>query len=111
MTALINAIRQALDAGPTAWEYDSNQTPFYNDSDGHSCGGDSDGTYSIYGPGFTIENEMYEGQVLSERCNETDAKYISACNPAAITELLAELDSLKIDAARHSTRLECGRDS
>ena len=93
------AIRDALEAGPQAWNYDSNMRPFYNDLEGHSRGGEFDGTYTLFGAEFEIDGEVYEGPTLSERCKEADAKFIAACNPAAIRALLADLDA-KTEALR-----------
>lgn len=102
----VQQIQDALDAGPTSWDYDSNQTPFYNDADGHCRGGDNDGTYILYGPDFFIEGERYTGPVLTEQCGEKDAKYIAACNPANMREVLAERKSLRLrlEAAEQRVR-------
>ena len=97
----IKAIREALADGPTTWDYDSNQTPFYNDAEGYSRGGDCDGTYCLFGPDFTIGDEIYEGPVLAERCQRKDARYIAACSPKNIAALLARLDAVERDAMRY----------
>jgi len=40
---------------------------------------------------------------------ESDARFIAACNPTAITELLARLEAAEVDAARYRwLRNECG---
>ena len=100
-TQAIKEIREALAAGPTTWDYDSNQTPFYNDAEGYSRGGDCDGTYCLFGPDFTIGDEIYEGPVLAERCQRKDARYIAACSPKNIAALLARLDALERDSVRY----------
>ena len=33
---------------PGPWEFDSGETPFYRDIEGHSCGGDDDFTRLVY---------------------------------------------------------------
>ena len=96
----IQKIEEALAAGPTEWDYDSNQTPFYNDADGYCRGGDSDGTYCLYGPDFFIDGERYEGPVLTKCCAEKDAKYISATGPSAMHEVLQTLASKEAEIAR-----------
>jgi len=101
MTEHEKRIREALEAGPQAWSYDSNMRPFYNDPEGHSRGGEFDGTYTLFGADFEVDGEVYEGPTLSERCKEADAKYIAACNPAAIRALLADLDAVRADAQRY----------
>lgn len=86
------ALIDALALEPQAWSYDSNQTPFYNDPEGNSRGGDCDGTYWLFGEDFEIDGETYEGPTLSERCSKADANYIAEANPATIRALLADLE-------------------
>jgi hypothetical protein len=93
MSDKFQALRDALKAGPRKWDYDSNQTSFYNDAEGHSRGGECDGTYCLFGEDFFIEGERYDGPMLSEHCSKADAQYIAAANPATITALLADLDA------------------
>jgi hypothetical protein len=81
-------IIDALALNPSEWNYDSNMTPFYNDTDGHSRGGNCDGTYCVYGDDFEIDGERYEGPVLTERCGKADAMFIAACKPRVIRALL-----------------------
>ena len=95
MTEHEKRIREALEAGPQAWNYDSNMRPFYNDPEGNSRGGECDGTYALFGADFEIDGEVYEGPTLSERCKEADAKFIAACDPSAIRALLADLDAMR----------------
>lgn len=105
MTA-IKQIEDALKAGPTAWEYDANQTPFYNDADGHSRGGNSDGTYCLYGLDFFIDGERYEGPVLVDCCSKKDAVYIASTNSAAMREVLAHIAAQDAEIARLREGLE-----
>lgn len=100
------ALRDALEANPKAWQYDSNQTPFYNDIDGYSRGGECDGTYCLFGGDFTIDGEAYEGPTLSERCSKADAHFISAANPETIRALLARLDSAEAERDQLRAELE-----
>lgn len=111
MTDRIQAIREALAAGPTAWDYDSNHTPFYNDIDGNSRGGEFDGTYCLYGPRFFINGEEYEGPVLTESCSRKDAHFIAACNPSAIAALLTAHDAAlaRAEAVRAEVIEECAK--
>ncbi len=97
---VVTEIQSALDAKPTRWDYDSNQTPFYNDADGNSRGGDSDGTYCLYGPDFFIDGEHYEGPVLAQRCGKADAKFIAACNPENMRVLLSAISSHEAEVGR-----------
>ncbi len=75
----------------TTWESDSNMTPFYNDAEGNSRGGNCDGSYCLYGPSFKIEGDdyEYEGPTLSERCSKADAEYITTFTPARVLAMLA----------------------
>lgn len=82
------AIAAALEMGPNTWDCDSNETPFYNDADGHSRGGDPDGTYCLFGEPFEIDGELYDPPVLVDRCGKADAEFISACHPLALRSIL-----------------------
>lgn len=97
----VKALKDALALGPQAWDYDSNQTPFYNDPEGHSRGGNCDGTYTLYGLDFEIDGDTYEGPTLSERCKKADAKFIAAANPERIARLLAHIEAqaVRLEAA------------
>lgn len=98
MTDKYAELRAALELGPTeGYEYDSNQTPFYNDIDGFSRGGNCNGTYYVFAPSFTVpgDEHEYDGPVLTERASKADAKFICAANPEAIRALLAERDALR----------------
>ncbi len=101
----VKAIRDALALGPRAWGYDSNQTPFYNDAEGHSRGGDDDGTYCLFGADFFIDGERYDGPVLSEQCSKADAYFIAEANPERLTRLLAKLEQAERDAGRYAWTL------
>ena len=70
-------IREALAAGPTPGPWQSVTEPFYN---GWWVVGDRDGDELGSGDGGL---------------DKQDADYISACNPANIAAILAELDRLR----------------
>lgn len=75
-------------------DWDSNMTPFYNDAEGNSRGGNCDGTYCVYGEDFEIDGEQYDGPTLIERCNKDQAEFICQAKPT-ILALLDELDRLR----------------
>ncbi|MBH2008344.1 MAG: hypothetical protein I8H71_01455 [Xanthomonadaceae bacterium] len=90
-------LRMALANDPQRWHCDANMTPFYNDADGYSRGGDYAGTYCVFGDAIVIEGEdgdeeHHDGVVLIEMCGKNDAMYIEACAPDTIRALLAEVD-------------------
>lgn len=106
MTIDKERLRALAEAMP-AWEWDSNQTPFYNDPDGNSRGGECDGSYVVYGPEVEIDGDSYDGQVLSERCGKNQAEFICEAAPAVLAllaenaALAAENERLRKDAARY----------
>ena len=98
MTLDKERLRVLAEAMP-AWEWDSNQTPFYNDPDGNSRGGECDGSYVVYGPEVEIDGDSYDGQVLSERCGKNQAEFICEAAPAVLA-LLAENAALAAEVER-----------
>ena len=75
------------------YDYDSNQTPFFNGPSGESLGGDPTGFYCVYGPDFEIYGEGYDGVTLVEACPRDQAKFICEAK-AAVLALLAEIEQL-----------------
>lgn len=78
------------------YEWDSNQTPFFNGPSGESLGGDPTGFYCVYGQPFEIENETYDGVTLIESCPADQAKFICEAKRAVLA-LIAEVERLTAD--------------
>ena len=98
MSKHTEAIRDALAAGPTPgpWYLRTNRHPT---TDGRAWGWldtqpPGGGQYAP--PGLQITWERGSK-------SEANADYIAACNPAAITALLADLDAARADAERLSS--------
>lgn len=90
---LLAEIEAAADAFPD-YEWDSNQTEFFNGPSGESLGGESTGFYCVYGPPFEIDDDMYDGPTLVEACPLDQARFICEAKPA-IKSLLAHIADLK----------------
>lgn len=75
------------------YEWDSNQTEFFNGPSGESLGGDPTGYYCVYGPAFEIEDESYDGPTLIEACPLDQAKFICEAK-AAVLAFIAENERL-----------------
>ena len=86
------------------YEWDSNQTPFFNGPSGESLGGDPTGFYCVYGHPFEIEDETYDGVTLIESCPEDQSKFICEAK-RAVLELIAEVEGLRAQHGRDSAEL------
>lgn len=69
-------------ATPGPWTWDELMTPFYNDPEGRSCGGEATGVAEIVQDGR-------DDAVVIERAGLCDAAYIAAANPATVLALIA----------------------
>ena len=92
MTDAITRIRAALDAGPTPGKWKSRKRKGACYYDGVSKDG-----YVVEGPAYVPD---YENPMLCWQ----DSRYIAACNPAAMTEVLALVDQQAAEIAA----LKCG---
>lgn len=95
MTDAIKRIRDALAAGPTPGEWFSvndgtRGEPFMNVK-----------AERISGRGPTHEVAICATGDSPQSMETANARYIAACHPAAIRELLAERDAFKADAERY----------
>ena len=105
MTDNEKAIRHALESGPTPGPW-INAKPLYG-----SKQLDDDELQEWYASDSTIyqiANPDDDGKIAGMYDYEkggivraVDAAYIAAVNPATVTELLAELDALRLDAKRY----------
>lgn len=90
----LEALAKAATPGPWAW--DEEMTPFYNDPDGGSCGGDATGLAEVFRDGD-------EDTSIIDRARLCDAAFIAAANPAAVLELIAAARAVGIGAADEPT--------
>ena len=95
MTDAEKEIREALAAGPTPGEWfavndGTRGEPFMNVK-----------AERISGRGPTHEVAICATGDSPQSMETANARYIAACHPAAIRELLAERDALKADAERY----------
>lgn len=91
-------LKKAAEAFPD-YEWDSNQTPYFNGPSGESLGGGSTGFYCVYGQPFEIDGETYDGVTLIESCPVDQAKFICEAK-GAVLSLIAEVEALRKDKER-----------
>lgn len=88
---------RAKAATPGEWIYDETNTPFYNDPEGRSCGGEATGFAEVVQDG-DIDT------IILERVRLRDAAHIAFNNPSFALSAIAEIHRLRgerDEAVRH----------
>nr|WP_303705475.1 hypothetical protein [Brevundimonas naejangsanensis] len=80
--------RLAEAATPGEWGWDETCTPFYNDPDGRSCGGEATGFAEV------VQDDDID-TVVVDRARLCDAAFIAAANPVTVLALIAEVAALR----------------
>lgn len=88
-------LKRLAEAFPADLDWDSNTEPFFNGPSGESLGGGADGTYTVYGKPFRIEDEDYDydGPTYVERCGVDFAKFMVSARDGVLA-LIAENELL-----------------
>lgn len=97
-------LRRLAEAFPD-YEWDSNQTEFFNGPSGESLGGEPTGFYCVYGPAFEIDDDLYDGPTLVEACPLDQARFICEAK-ATILALLDELERHDAKVAELEAEIE-----
>lgn len=89
-------LKRMAEAFPADLDWDSNTEPFFNGPSGESLGGGADGTYTVYGKPFRIEDEDYDydGPTYVERCGVDFAKFMVSARDGVLA-LIAENETIK----------------
>ena len=107
-TATAEIERLAREATKGPWGYEEGITPFYNDADGYSCGGDGTGYCEIYQldeNNNALWNEHGE-PVFVDVFSVPNAAYIAAVSPDVVLGILAALRAAEAERDEARAALE-----
>ncbi len=93
-------LRAMAEAFPEDLDFDSNDVPFSLHPEHGVVGGESDGTYSVFGKPFRLEGEDYDydGPTYVEQCSKEFAQFMVSAREGVLA-LLGEIERLEADAA------------
>lgn len=104
-------LKALAEAFPSDLDWGSNTVPFSQHPDRSVIGGESDGTYTVYGKPFLIDSDDYEydGPTYIDRCGADFAEFMVTARESVLA-LLAEIEALRESAtfrAVQSLRTDC----